>query len=436
MSYEVFLSGEKLVSSYPEPKSWLNPLGFKALPFGNLSALIRLRWIALIGELCVLLVTVSEWDLKLPITPILLILIAQAVSNLTLHRAESKPFKAVAGQVLLFDTGLLTGLLLLTGGPANPFTILYLILVMIAAIMSSRAYTWGVITLSGFGFLLLFSGLAVPLPAELGGHAHADGSFSMHLQGMWLAYVVAAVSLGVFVSELSAALETQRRRQEQSSRLLGLAALAAGAAHEIGNPLGTIRIAAGELSRRLEAHGADPLLLDDVRLIEEETLRAKEVLNQMSISAGELQGEPLVEVGPETVFSELAREARKSRAGVLLDLPDALPSVRWPLRAVSQALSGLIHNAISVTAAGGTVKLRVWQRGSGLSIRIQDQGPGMPEAVLTRLGEPFFTTREGMGLGVFVAHTLIDRLGGNLSFHSQEGYGTTVDVWLPLEAGR
>ena len=406
---------------------------------GHLSvrAVVRLRWWAL-GVQAVAVGLVARVTPTHTAMAALVALVAVGVaSNLAVLRLSRWPAVDVLGGLALLDVVLLTGLLGLTGGPANPFSVLYLTYVMLASIATNPAWTWSTVLLSsaGFGFLFFVS---VPLPPELGGHTgHADGQpYGAHLQGMWFAHTVTAAVIARFVGRLSFALNRERETRAQTSRMLGLATLAAGAAHEIGNPLGTIRVAASELARDLKGVGASPDTVRDLDLIGEEVGRAHRVLEHMSIGAGELLGEGAVPTDLETWLRATVGALESNDRVVLLRVP-AGHTVRWPLQATTQAVTQLVRNAIDASKPDGAVDLTADLVDGGVQIAVADEGKGMSAATLSRIGEPFFTTRpgEGQGLGVFIARSLVEHLGGHVQIDSAEQQGTVARVWLPHEVG-
>jgi two-component system sensor histidine kinase RegB len=275
----------------------------------------------------------------------------------------------------------------------------------------------------------------VPLPSVLGGHAHHGGqaSYSAHLQGMWLAHALGAMAIATFVSALSRALRRERERSERTARLLGLATLAAGAAHEIGNPLATIRVAAGELERDLLERGLSGEELADLRLIDGEVGRASRVLERLAASAGELMGESPVALDLHEVVAVVLERVGERAERVATSVPASGEPVRWPVQAVSQALLQLVRNALDASAPDARVQVVACPERDGVRIDVHDRGRGMAPAVLERVGEPFFTTRpgQGMGLGVFIARSLVEHLGGQLELESTPGQGTVARVWLP-----
>lgn len=258
--------------------------------------------------------------------------------------------------------------------------------------------------------------------------------YSAHLQGMWLAYSLAAAVIAGLVSHVSASLRHERERRARSERLLGLATLAAGAAHEIGNPLGTIRVAASELARDLKAEGASEERLDDLRLIGEEVNRARDVLVRMSVGAGELIGECPVSTKLSDIMNRAAKQLGEGKERIDVIPPAADDQVQWPVEATSQAISQLLRNALEASPGHESVRFEAHLEADGVALAVSDKGEGMSTEAIERAGEPFFTTKPsgGTGLGLFVARSLIEHMGGRIHWDSATGQGTSVKVWLPL----
>lgn len=397
------------------------------------SALVRLRWFGLLAQLVTIGAVVVRWQPELPFLIMFVLLGMGVVSNLALSHWRRLCGETVLGATVVLDILLLTGLLGLSGGPANPFSVLFTVQVVLAAMITHGFWTWMAVATSSLGFGALFFA-NLPLPVELGGHAHGmtAGSYSAHLEGMWFAHTLAAGIIAIFVSALSRRLRQERERRERTARLLGLASLAAGAAHEIGNPLGTIRIAAGELARELSAEGIPEAKLEDLALINREVERARVVLRRLTSAAGELEGECPVPID----VGELLKSVVKSIANsdpVQLELPVENIIARWPVQALSQVVTQLLRNALQADRVGAPVNCLLQILKGGVLLEVSDRGQGMSADVLARVGEPFFTTRpgSGMGLGVFIARSLVEHLGGWLDIQSQLGEGTKVSIWLP-----
>ncbi len=409
----------------------------------SLPWLTRLRWGGVAGQLVT--VAVGHWTLglALPLAPVLSLIGIAVVTNLALGRwlrAGGSAGPVLCGGVLVLDTLLLTGLLHASGGPFNPFSVLYLVYIMLAAVVLGATWTWSLAGLSVACYVSLFLLPANgPIP-----HVHGEGALSLHLWGMLVAFVVAALLTAYFVVRLSAAIERRdaeiaamREQATRTERLASLTTLAAGAAHELGTPLGTIAIAAKELERVLaRPELADGVSLrDDARLIRAEVERCRRILDQMASDAGETTGEALADVPAARIVRDvLDGLAADDAARVRVEGLPLAAAASLPRRAVVSAVSSLVRNALDATAAPGPVLLRVAADERTLRVTVEDEGPGMTAEVLERAVEPFFSTKppgKGMGLGLFLARTLAEGLGGELTIRSQPGVGATARLDLP-----
>ncbi len=243
-----------------------------------------------------------------------------------------------------------------------------------------------------------------------------------------------AAALAVLaIRRLSGRLETREReiaemteRAARTERMAALTAFAAGAAHELATPLGTIAVVAGELAR-----SADPAVVADARLVRAEIDRCRAIVDEMAGS----RGETLSALSIPALLEDIIERLPLSRRGRL--------TVRWetttltmvaPRQGLSQALASLIKNAFDASDDAGAVVLGVGRNDDAVELVVRDEGCGMDAATLAHAGEPFFTTRpdgEGRGLGLFVARQLAEGLGGRLWVESQAGAGTTVMLRLP-----
>jgi two-component system sensor histidine kinase RegB len=413
----------------------------------NVQWLARLRWAEIAGQASTVLVGQFLLDGVLPIAQLFLVIGIGLVSNLALElyffgdrRREVvavKPGKREVHEwqiavVMMLDVAILTGLLYLTGGPTNPFGLLYVVQIALATVLLSARWAWVLTGLSflGYGLLLLASHeLKIP-----------DDNRAV---GAWVALGVAAAFVVHFLQRITGALAEReeelthaRGLAARQERLASLATMAAGAAHELSTPLGTVALAAKELERAL-VKASDPALAEDARLIREQVGRCRAILEQMAQGAGtvgesvaactvgELLEETMVGIrATPTVHREMSGEVARSQ-------------LRLPPRAVSQALRSLVTNAQDASPPNVSVVVTVREDSDRtLSLSIRDRGAGMPSEVLARIGEPFFTTKapgRGMGLGLFLARAVIEGVGGVLTIDSVAGEGTEVRVTLPRD---
>lgn len=405
----------------------------------NFFWLLRLRWWAIFGQIAVILVVGTY--VALPLEALSGLVGFSLVVNLmgaVWARTGGGVVPTAVPALMALDVLLLTALLYLTGGPENPFASLYVVHIALAAVLLPPLQTWGLVGLALGCLGALFLGhRPVPMPPSPIFDAGTLG-------GTWIAFLVASVFIVYFVQRVTGALsrreaELARAREltVRSEKLASLATLSAGAAHELSTPLSTIAVVAKELERLLVREQAPDHAVEDARLIRKQVQRCRNILSQMAADAGDATGERARTVSAEQLL-EIAQEGLPGTERVRLDIPPsvAAQSALLPARAVSQALRSLIKNALQASTEDVRIEVRE-DEGPGWRVRILDRGSGMPDEVLSRAGDPFFTTKEpgaGMGLGLFLARAVIERFGGQLELRSAPGEGTTATVVLPLES--
>lgn len=369
--------------------------------------------------------------------------LAAAVGRTLVWAAQTRRGKvppALMGLALAVDAVLITALLDITGGPFNPFVVMYATSVWAAAVVASRAWAVvvGLVAIGGFLWLVVDH-----LPAGLAEH-HRLSDLPAHLFTMWFAGAGLVELVSYYVARSRTALARQqaqilegRERVARSERLASLTTLAAGAAHELSTPLSTIAVAARELERNA-ARIAEPMsvgaaLLDDARLIRAEIDRCQAILDGMSGRAG--GGLPAtLEPLPAAAIARLVHDrlpgSRRERLDVDIALDAPTPAATGA--EMIQAIASLIKNAFDASADDARVAVRFAARGTMARIEVRDEGAGMPTEVLRRAGEPFYTTKApgaGLGLGLFLVRVFAERSGGTLEFES--GDGTTAILEVP-----
>jgi len=406
----------------------------------NFAWLVRLRWATIAGQLVTILGVRFGMQLPIPLAPLVGLVALELAVNVACvvaaRLAEPEEWWLASGMAL--DVLVFTGLLYFTGGPLNPFSFLYLVPIALAAITLRGAWTWALVLLSlGCSAVLFATHDELPLGGDHARH------MLLHLQGMWVAFGVAAGFIVYFLIRVRRALEAREAElalsEEQAARqerLASLATLAAGAAHELATPLSTIAVVAKDLERHILAAADKNDAMEDARLVRGQVERCREILARMRADAGDTAGESFVSV----TVGDLLRKAVGSEGGmappVRTDLPPDLDGRRItiPERALVQALRVLIENARQASRAGGEVVVRASEDAAGVRFEVRDRGAGMGPEVLARVGEPFYTTKptgQGMGLGVFLARAVAERLGGGLAFQSVAGQGTVATFSVP-----
>ncbi|MCB9663044.1 MAG: HAMP domain-containing histidine kinase [Alphaproteobacteria bacterium] len=413
-------------------------------PALDLDWLMRVRTGAVLGIAA--LVGFSGWwlELVLPtgaLAALLGVWLVSAVAPSLWGSGRARDDATVAA-LLALDALLLTGVLYLTGGPQNPFAVVYLVHISLAAAALPPRYAVALAAASTGLYGMLFVA-HMPLRSIHDGHpGHDAHDMSTHLRGMWLAYALAAAGITTFTTRVTRALADRERaladaraQALRSERLAGLATLAAGAAHELATPLSTIAIAARELEQELRAVAAPSDAQDDLRLIREQVDRCRGILDQLRAGSGEPGGEAPEEVRLATLV-DAALDGLTERARVDLVLGEAADArlTTFP-RSLAQALRAVLRNALD--ASDGAVEVHATTTPDGLRLEVVDHGAGMDDTTLARLGEPFFTTKptgRGMGLGVFLARAVVERVGGRLAHASTPGTGTRATFTLPRTA--
>jgi two-component system sensor histidine kinase RegB len=410
----------------------------------NLAWLIRLRWVAICGQIASVVTVELLLGLGLPWLPLLAVVVLGVASNLVLARWTRGSDGAAEwpiGILMGFDVLLLTALLYFSGGPINPFTALYLVNIALAAVVLPQMWSWGIAAFSVVCYGLLF--FVQEASAGAGAHGH-EMHLRLHLEGMWIAFGIATALIVYFVqhvtralAERDAELERARSATARHEKLASLGTLAAGAAHQLATPLSTIAVVSKELEQQLAgaADGADAI--GDARLIREQVERCREILVQMAADAGEATGEPITSTPIESVI-DLAVNGMGNHSGPPIRVENlaAGRSVVAPVRSIGQAVRAVLRNAVDASSAGRPVTLRVALAAGSWRFEVRDSGAGMTPEVLQHAGEPFFTTKgpnRGMGLGLFLARTVFERLGGTLELRSLPQAGTTVVLTLPAD---
>lgn len=406
--------------------------------------LVRLRWVSVIALAAAAWAAHTFWRVRLPIGSLVALLAALAATNaaLAFQLRSPAPRRIVIGGVLLVDVGLLTGILYLVGGPINPFSIVYLVVITVAAV--SLGHRWaivlGVLSNVAYGFTFFYH-----RPLEFIDTSFSSRVLTLHLSGMWVAFAAATALIAYFVGRVSEALAEREREltaaraaAAKSDRLAALFALGAGAAHELATPLSTISTATGELERTMirREQGIAPSESDYITIIRGEVERCTNVLDQLSGRASAASA-----AESRVVLSRLIEDLRYRLGESLANRLDvSLPPTATPLDApaepLRQALIALLRNAFDASSPDQRVTMRVEQQ-EGVRVEVIDCGRGMDEAVASRAGEPFFTTKpagSGLGLGLFLVRAFVDQMGGTLRLRSTPGEGTSVVLQLPARS--
>ncbi len=394
----------------------------------GLRTLILIRWIAVVGQTATVLIVHYGFEFELPVFACLSVVALTALSNLMLMfrmPARARLGNMGATMLLGFDMLQLGMLLYLTGGLENPFAILILAPVTVAATILSRAPTLA-LTILAMVLVTLLAFFRAPLPWS-GEAVTLPFAYSL---GVWTALCVASAFIAAYIwsvadeaRRMSDALAATEASLSRAQNLSALGGLAAAAAHELGSPLATIAVVAKELSREVPE---DSPLAEDVALLISQSDRCRGILAGLSQRPDMADHRPMERVK----FSALVAQACDPyhATGVTIEIVHEPGSVGdEPAAPGSQefmhGVANIIQNAVQFAAQ--RVELRLMWNETVVQLTVRDDGPGFPTAVLTSIGEPYISTRGGeqghMGLGVFIAQTLLEADGAVLEFGNRGG---------------
>ena len=409
----------------------------------RLETLVRLRWVAVAGQLLTILIVALWFDFTLPLMTCLGLIAALAAANSALSVAFPSTYRlepAAAFAVLALDLFQMGALLFITGGLNNPFAPLICIPVIISfASQPSRHSIALFITALAFITLLAFT--PYPLPWFEGRTLEVHPLLQL---GMWSS-IVSMTAFAAFyayrvsqeASLLADALTATELILQREKHLHQLDGLAAAAAHELGTPLATISVVAKEMERDL---GQDERYREDVQLLRSQSERCRDILRRLTSLASD--GEAHMRALPlSSMIEEVIAPHREF--GVKVELVELSERAREPVGsrnpAILYGLGNLLENAVDYARSNVTVSVE--HTASDVTVTIEDDGAGFSAGVLQRIGEPYVTSRQsdtragGLGLGLFIAKTLLERSGGTLRFEnrSPEGSGARVVVNWPRE---
>jgi two-component system sensor histidine kinase RegB len=408
-------------------------------PLANWSWRVPMRWITVAVQLGTVALVWLFPNLDAPLRSLTPLILASALMNAVsagwLAQRKTVP-RAIRAVSLAADVVLLTGLLDVTGGPYNPFIVIYGVYIGLAAATMGIGSAWALAAFSALAYAVL---VYLHVQPEEGEVHHRLTDFPTHLFTMWTAAVGTTELIAFYVRRASLALadrqrqlDDMRERAARSERLAALTTLAAGAAHELSTPLATIAVATRELEHAIGRSDHSHALLEDARLIRTEVDRCRTILDQMSGRAGGSAPDE-----PERLHLSEAINAVRSRLPadradrLLITVQEPMDPIVLPRTGLIQALTSLVKNAFDASPTSSPVRLSVSRHDGLVRVVVQDEGTGMSAESLARAGEPFYTTKEpgyGFGLGVFLARVFTERVGGALTFESDRGTKVTLDL--------
>lgn len=402
----------------------------------RLRTLINLRWLAIVGQSAAVMLATLELNLVLNVGLCFLAIGASVLFNIAtsiVFPETRRLSERETALTLLFDLSQLVFLLYLTGGLSNPFALLILAPVTISATALSQKPTifLGAMSVLLITFLAYFN---QPLTTE-------DGVMlvmpDMFLTGFWVALVLGVVFLAVYARRvtmenhsMSQALLATQMALSREQKLTDLGGIVAAAAHELGTPLATIKLVSSELADELSEHLANrPDLKEDIDLIRSQADRCRDILRDMGRTGHD---DRHLRHAPVSALVREAAEPHESRGKYLFfssEPKQGASPVEPQIRRHPEIIHGLrnlVQNAVDFASCGVWVDVR-WNQ-NRIFVTIADDGKGYPVDMIGRIGDPFVRRRrsapsdvsrpgyEGMGLGLFIAKTLLERTGAELTF--------------------
>ncbi|MGJ8621796.1 MAG: sensor histidine kinase RegB [Yoonia sp.] len=427
----------------------------------RLRTLVALRWFAVCGQIVAVFVAVRIYDLQLEVGLASMAILAAIVANIasTYNNPENKRLSETQATLwLVFDLAQLGLLLFLTGGLNNPFAMLLLAPVTIAATVLHLSNTV-ILGIFAISLTTLISWFHLPILDASGTALMLPALFQF---GFWVAILIGLVFLSLYARQVTNEMHTMGQALlatqlalAREQKLTDLGGVVAAAAHELGTPLATIKLVSSELMEELENQ---PELLEDAQLIRAQAERCRDILQSMGRAGKDdlmLRQAPLETVMREAAEPHLHRGKSVSfQIAPAEDGPLTQPIiVRRP--EIIHGMRNLIQNAVDFAKDNVLVELS-WTDDQ-IIVRISDDGPGFPPSVMGRIGDPYVRRRrlsedgakrpeyEGMGLGLFIAKTLLERSGaqtqfsnsrrhGHASWKGEATGGAVVDVTWPRDS--
>src|SRR5580700_1854964 len=396
----------------------------------RLDTLVRLRWLAVLGQTAAVLVVYDGFDLEVPFWACLAVIAVYASVNVALRvrfRLNQRLEPHQAARLLGLDIVELAVLLFLTGGLQNPFSFLMAGPVFISAAALPKRMT---LLLGGLVFIcatvLVRFYYPLPWPEE-----EPLELPPLYMIGVWLSLMLAIGYISIYawqiieesrqLSDALVATELVLTREHYLSQLDGLAA---AAAHELGTPLSTILVVARELEREIEPGSRHA---EDIRLLREQAQRCRDILGKLTELPA--PGEPFERMKLSALIEEVIAPHRDMGVKMAVEIPTGDPAEPVGARnpAILYGLGNILENAVDF--ARDQVQVTASWDHDQVSVVVGDDGSGFPPEIIDRMGEPYVTSEQGrrmrgrempgLGLGFFIAKTLLERSGARISLENR-----------------
>lgn len=379
--------------------------------------LIKMRWLAICGQIGALTLAYFVFDVKMDLLAPCLVILASIIFNcIAMTRVRGKPYLHNKGATfaLGFDTIQLSALLFVTGGFTNPFIVLMLAPITIAAtVLSGRSvFTLLIISLLSYYAMHFAAPLPWPLPQQFSSLFLGGCAVALFISGAFLVLYVRSVAREA--RRLSEALNASRLALEYEQKISAFGALAAAVAHELGSPLSTIAIVSSELAHGLK----ETPFSEDIELLQSQTSRCSAILSDFS-KHNALSDRSFDTLPLRDFVLHVLEPYRRNRTTIEIIADGKGSEPEWPLSpGLMHGIGNILHNACQF--AKTLVRITIHWEDNAVTMRIEDDGNGFSEEILPRLGNAYVSERQdgthGMGLGLFIAKTLLERTGATVHF--------------------
>ena len=413
----------------------------------NLKTLFVFRSTVLGSELIAIALAVFWLDVVLPIQSMLSVIAIYAMFNVMVWASLRKGTSVSANKFflhLVIDVLALAALLYFAGGSSNPFVSLFLLPLVIVAATLPKPYVWAMAAVTLICYTLLMV-INVPLTQEMTGHGHGDhamqgeaSNFGLHVLGMWFSFLLGVGLILFFVVTMADALRQRdkklaeaREKNLRDEHMVALGTLAAGAAHELGTPLGTMAVLTKEMEQE---YSQQPDLVEKIEILRSQVNRCKTTLGQISASAGQMKAESGHSVDVEYYLQQCLGRWQEihPETAIVVSLSGSHPV---PTIVVDETLNQAIINILNNASDASPEKIEMnanWSK-NDLSLEVFDFGEGLSKVAMEALGKPFFTTKkDGHGLGFYLAQAVVHRLGGEVKASNHKRGGACIHISIPL----
>tara|TARA_Y100000768_G_C23975433_1_gene682791 strand:- start:97 stop:1326 length:1230 start_codon:yes stop_codon:yes gene_type:complete len=395
-----------------------------------LGNLIKIRWIAIIGQLIAVIFVAYVLKIKIPIFEAILIIFTSIAVNFYSYFEERKN-KTISNikafSYLLFDTLQLGILLFLTGGIINPFSILIL-----APVITSASYLPALLTviLSSISIITIVILNFFYIPLNLGKKFFLPNIYSFGLNASLIITVIfIAIYAYLFASssrKISNALSSSKLQILNQKKITEVGSLSAAAAHELSTPLNTIFLVLNDLLKEKKI-SEDKSIYKDISLLKSQADRCREILQKLSQNPLKLKDKFLEKVKiTDLIKINFDKFNKNKNIKIVENFKNDEPEITYKDE-IMYAIGNIIQNAITYADKVVIVDIKYLQ--DTVCIKISDDGKGFGKDTIDKLGEPYISkNNDGMGLGMFIAKNLIENMGGNISIYNSKEGGAVVEI--------